>query len=54
MLPTCVVNFRCIVGVEHFQKILVLKKSPKHCQYFFNFLINPILILILNFNTNII
>jgi hypothetical protein len=34
MLPTCVVNFRCIVGVEHFQKILVLKKSPKHCQYF--------------------
>jgi hypothetical protein len=29
--------------VEHFQKILVLKKSPKHCHYTFYFLINTIL-----------
>jgi hypothetical protein len=36
MLPTCVLNFRCIEGVERFQKIIVLKKSPK-VHYFLNF-----------------
>jgi hypothetical protein len=43
MLSTCVLNFRCIIGVEHFQKILILKDGPKHCQYTFYFLINTIL-----------
>jgi hypothetical protein len=37
MLPTCVLNFRCIVWVEHFQKIILWKKSPKHCHYTFFF-----------------
>jgi hypothetical protein len=50
MVSTCVLNFRCIIRVEHFQKILVLKEGPKHCQYTFYFLINTILF-ILNFTT---
>ena len=53
MVSTCVLNFRCIIGVEYFQKILVLKEGPEHCQYIFNFLINTILF-ILNFTTIVI
>jgi hypothetical protein len=37
MLPTCVLNFRCIVGVEHFQKILVFKKKSKTLPLLFIF-----------------
>jgi hypothetical protein len=52
MLPTYVLNFRCIMGVEHFQKILVLKEGSKHWQFTFYFLINTILFFY--FNTMVI
>jgi hypothetical protein len=36
--------------VEHFQKILVLKEGPKHCQYTFYYLINTILFFKFQYN----
>jgi hypothetical protein len=53
MVSTYVLNFRCIIGMEHFQKNLVLKEGPEHCQDTFYFLINTILF-ILNFNAMVI
>jgi hypothetical protein len=44
MVSTCVLNFRCIIGVEYFQEILVLKEGLEHCQYTFYFFINTIFI----------
>jgi hypothetical protein len=53
MVSTCVLNFRCIIGMEHFQKIIVLKEDLEHCHYTFYFLIN-IILFTLNFITIVI
>jgi ABC-type tungstate transport system substrate-binding protein len=48
MLPTCVLNFRCIIGAEHFQKKIVLKEGLKYCQYTFKILINIFIYLLIS------